>query len=75
MTMLITLRLVFRFVFIPFLQREVDAWVYQRNWTKHRADRKKVLPNGILMLILQKPHKWKAADYKVYFVCTILSHY
>ncbi|KAI9434815.1 hypothetical protein H4582DRAFT_1818292, partial [Lactarius indigo] len=57
--------LVFRFVFIPFMQREVDAWVHQRNWTKRRADRKKVLPNGIPMIILQKPHKWKAADYKI----------
>ncbi|KAH9011327.1 hypothetical protein EDB84DRAFT_1279188 [Lactarius hengduanensis] len=57
--------LVFRFVFIPFIQREVDAWVHQRNWTKRRADRKKVLPNGIPMIILQKPHKWKAADYKI----------
>ena len=26
---------------------------------------KKVLPSGIPMLILKKPHKWKAADYKV----------
>ncbi|KAH8979166.1 hypothetical protein EDB92DRAFT_1937397 [Lactarius akahatsu] len=57
--------LVLHFVFIPFIQREVDAWVHQRNWTKRCADRKKVLPNGILMIILQKPHKWKAADYKI----------
>ena len=75
MKMLIVLSLVFRFVFIPFLQREVDAWVYQRNWTKRRADRNKVLPNGIPMLILKKPHKWNAADYKVYlhvlFTCII----
>lgn len=62
------LSLIFRFVFIPFIQREVDAWVHQRNWTKRRADRKKVLPNGIPMLILQKPHIWKAADYKVWFL-------
>jgi hypothetical protein len=75
MKLLIILRLVFRFVFIPFLQREVDAWVHQRNWTKRRADRKKVLPHGIPMLILQKPHKWKAADYKVYYYYTILLHY
>ncbi|KAH9009812.1 hypothetical protein EDB84DRAFT_1545636 [Lactarius hengduanensis] len=57
--------LIFRFVFIPFIQKEVDAWVHQRNWTKRRADRKKVLPNGIPMLILQKPHRWNAADYKI----------
>ncbi|KAH8991701.1 hypothetical protein EDB92DRAFT_1935041 [Lactarius akahatsu] len=31
--------------------QEVDTW--------------KVLPNGIPMIILQKPHKWKATDYKV----------
>ncbi|KAF8259295.1 hypothetical protein EI94DRAFT_1707224 [Lactarius quietus] len=43
--------LLFRFVFIPFIQQEVEAW--------------KVLPNGIPMLILQKPHKWKAVDYKI----------
>ncbi|KAF8262051.1 hypothetical protein EI94DRAFT_1773282 [Lactarius quietus] len=57
--------LVFRFVFIPFIQKEVDAWVHQRNWTKRCADHKKVLPNGIPMLFFQKPHEWKAADYKV----------
>ncbi|KAF8259282.1 hypothetical protein EI94DRAFT_1773974 [Lactarius quietus] len=57
--------LLFRFVFILFIQREVDAWVNQRNWTKCRADRKKVLPNGIPMLVLHKPHKWKVADYKI----------
>ncbi|KAI9454642.1 hypothetical protein BJY52DRAFT_1205187 [Lactarius psammicola] len=44
---------------------EVDAWVHQRNWTQRRSDRKKVLPKGISMIILQKPHKWKAADYKI----------
>ncbi|KAN0130302.1 hypothetical protein V8E53_011925, partial [Lactarius tabidus] len=55
--------LLFRFIFIPFIQREVDAWVHLHNWTKRCADRKKVLPNGIPMIILQKPHKWKAADY------------
>ncbi|KAH8982770.1 hypothetical protein EDB86DRAFT_3085880 [Lactarius hatsudake] len=57
--------LVFHFVFIPFIQQEVDAWVHQCNWTKHRSDQKKVLPNGTLMIILQKLHKWKATDYKV----------
>ncbi|KAI9429058.1 hypothetical protein H4582DRAFT_1827992 [Lactarius indigo] len=57
--------LVFRFIFIPFIQQEVDAWVNQHNWTKRRADRKKVLPHGIPMIILQKPHKWNAADYKI----------
>ncbi|KAI9428955.1 hypothetical protein BJY52DRAFT_1208165 [Lactarius psammicola] len=57
--------LIFCFVFIPFIQQEVDAWVHQRNWTKRRADRKKALPNGVPMLILQKPHKWGAADYKI----------
>ncbi|KAI9437089.1 hypothetical protein BJY52DRAFT_1130177, partial [Lactarius psammicola] len=57
--------LVFHFVFIPFIQREIDAWVHQCNWTQCRSDRKKVLPKGIPMIILQKPHKWKAADYKI----------
>ncbi|KAN0139571.1 hypothetical protein V8E53_002600 [Lactarius tabidus] len=57
--------LLFCFIFIPFIQQEVDVWVHQQNWTKHRADQKKVLPNGIPMLILQKPHKWKAVDYKI----------
>ncbi len=74
MKTLIIFSLVFRFIFIPFIQREVDAWVYQRNWTKRRSDRKKVLPNGIPMIILQKPHKWKAADYKVYYPYIILHH-
>ncbi|KAH9035212.1 hypothetical protein EDB85DRAFT_1889437 [Lactarius pseudohatsudake] len=49
----------------PTHNREVDTWVHQRNWTKRRSDRKRVLPNGIPMIILQKLHKWKAADYKI----------
>ncbi|KAF8274172.1 hypothetical protein EI94DRAFT_1696117 [Lactarius quietus] len=57
--------LLFRFVFIPFIQWEVDGWVHQRNWTKRCSDRKKVLPNGIPMIIVQKPHRWKAVDYKI----------
>lgn len=69
------LSLIFRFIFIPFIQREVDAWVHQRNWTKRRADRKKALPNGIPMLILQKPHIWKAADYKVRFLNQFIISY
>ena len=59
------LSLLFHFIFIPFIQREVDTWVHQWNWTKHCADQKKVLPNGIPTLILQRPHKWNTADYKV----------
>ncbi|KAA1471497.1 hypothetical protein DENSPDRAFT_776760, partial [Dentipellis sp. KUC8613] len=57
--------LTFRFVFIPYLQRETDDWVHLRNWTKRRADRKKILPNGIPMLVMQKPHQWNAANYKI----------
>ena len=69
---LISFSLVFRYVFIPFLQREVDAWVHLRNWTKRRPDRKKVLPNDIPMIILAKPHKWNAADYKVRLLTCIV---
>jgi len=72
---LIHFSLLFRFIFIPYIQREVNAWVHQCNWTKRRADRKKVLPNGIPMIILQKPHKWKAADYKVCCTCNPLLHH
>ncbi|KAI9437761.1 hypothetical protein BJY52DRAFT_1129917, partial [Lactarius psammicola] len=58
--------LIFHFLFISFIQQEVDTWVHQCNWTKWCANRKKALPNGVPMLILQKPHKWGAADYKVW---------
>lgn len=58
-------RLTFRYVFIPYLQCETDAWVHLRNWTKRRADRKKILPNKIPMLVIQKPHLYGTADYKV----------
>lgn len=38
-------RLIFRWLFIPFLQSELDAWVDRVNNTKKCADRNKILPH------------------------------
>ena len=57
--------LLFRWLAIPWLQSELDAWVVIRNRTAPRADRKKLLPHGIPELIRQKPEKYSVLDFKV----------
>ena len=62
----INFRLLFRWLAIPWLQRELDAWVYQRNMTARRANRHKILPHGIPELIRQQPHRYDSIDFKVH---------
>ncbi|KAJ3754185.1 hypothetical protein EV360DRAFT_73909, partial [Lentinula raphanica] len=57
--------LVFRQIAIPFMQRECDAWMNWRNHSKPRADRTKVLPNGIPALIQKFPHRYGAVSFKI----------
>jgi len=57
--------LVFRWLAIPWLQSELNAWVALRNQTAPRSDRKKVLPHGIPELMRQKPDQFGVKDFKV----------
>ncbi|KAJ7455486.1 hypothetical protein FB451DRAFT_1342284 [Mycena latifolia] len=58
-------KLVFRWLAIPWLQREIDAWVKRFNSTTRRADKHKILPHGIPDLIASKPESFATKDYKV----------
>ncbi|PBK62409.1 hypothetical protein ARMSODRAFT_895602, partial [Armillaria solidipes] len=57
--------LVFRYIFIPWLQQELDEYVVKNNTTKKRHNRKIARPNGVPLLIEQAPERFDAQDYKV----------
>ena len=58
-------RLVFRWLAIPWLQKEVDSYVRIHNTTRRRANRHKVLPNGIPDGMFHNPETVNALDFKV----------
>ncbi|GJE88520.1 hypothetical protein PsYK624_046030 [Phanerochaete sordida] len=58
-------RLVFRFLAIPFLQRELDSYVYRHNTSARRANKHKSLPHGIPDRIFEHPEKFGGKDYKI----------
>jgi hypothetical protein len=57
--------MVFRWVFIPWLQRELDAYRDCVNNTVKQCDHNKVLPHGIPNLIYNTPKDFRALDFKV----------
>ncbi|KAJ7726305.1 hypothetical protein DFH07DRAFT_758178 [Mycena maculata] len=57
--------LVFRWLAIPWLQLELDNYVERFNATPRRADKHKILPQGIPDLIASKPEQYSTTDYKV----------
>jgi len=58
--------LVFRWIAIPWIQSELDRWMFLRNNTAPRSDTKKVLPHGIPFLIRDKPQNYNTLDFKVF---------
>ncbi|KAF8149133.1 hypothetical protein B0H34DRAFT_758164 [Crassisporium funariophilum] len=56
---------VFRWIFIPFLQTELNAWKDLVNNTKKRADRNKVLPHGVPNDIHFFPTRYGCLDFKI----------
>ncbi|OSC97966.1 hypothetical protein PYCCODRAFT_1418679 [Trametes coccinea BRFM310] len=56
--------IVFRWLAIPWLQAELDAWTSQYNLTARRANKNKVLPQGIPMIIAQHPADYNISDFK-----------
>lgn len=59
------IRLVFRWVFIPWLQHELDAYRNRINNSKKRADRNKILPHGVPNHMMERPHDYGFLDFRV----------
>ncbi|CAK5282523.1 unnamed protein product, partial [Mycena citricolor] len=57
--------LVFRWVFIPWLQSELDAYRHRINNSGKRLDRNKILPHGVPTHMLAHPEEYAALDFKV----------
>lgn len=59
-------RLVLRWLAVPWLQHELDLWVTTYNSTPRRSDKHKILPQGIPNMIASKPEQFATKDYKVH---------
>ncbi|KAG1810715.1 hypothetical protein EV424DRAFT_1542835 [Suillus variegatus] len=57
--------MIFHWVFIPWLQQELDAYRDRVNNSAKRRDRNKVLPHGVPTLIYHSPEDFGALDFKV----------
>ncbi|KAJ7277156.1 hypothetical protein C8J57DRAFT_1060751, partial [Mycena rebaudengoi] len=57
--------LVFRWVFIPWLQQELDAYRERVNNTAKRADRNKILPHGVPNHLYEAPEDYGVLDFKI----------
>ncbi|KAJ7729286.1 hypothetical protein B0H14DRAFT_3617421 [Mycena olivaceomarginata] len=57
--------LVFHYVFIPWLQQELDAYRDRVNNTAKRADRNKVLPHGVPNDMYEHPEDYGVLDFKI----------
>ncbi|KAG2029735.1 hypothetical protein BDR03DRAFT_1018013 [Suillus americanus] len=57
--------MVFCWVFIPWLQQELNVYRDQVNNTTKRRDHNKVLPHGVPNLIYDSPEDFGALDFKV----------
>ena len=60
----IKIRLVFRWLAIPWLQEEANSYVYSTNTCRRRANPQKMVPNGIPDAIYENPEIVDALDYK-----------
>ena len=58
-------RLVFRWLAIPWLQKEADAYVYSHNTSRRRASRRKILPRGVPDVMFENPESVDARNFKV----------
>ena len=59
------IRLVFRWLAIPWLQEEANSYVYSNNTSRRRANPQKMVPNGIPDAIYENPEIVDALDYQV----------
>ena len=66
-------RLVFHYIFIPWLQHELDVYVVEANDTKPRYDRTKILPHGRPREIFEHPEEYNTQNFGVSNVICIRS--
>ncbi|KAG1778947.1 hypothetical protein EV702DRAFT_1186286 [Suillus placidus] len=66
--------MVFRWVFIPWLQMELNAYKDRVNNTAKRRDRNKVLPHGIPDMIYNSPEDFGALDFKINIESDAIDH-
>ncbi|KAF8462338.1 hypothetical protein JB92DRAFT_2547437, partial [Gautieria morchelliformis] len=57
--------LVFHWLFIPWLQAELDAWKETHNTAPKRADKNKILPHGRPQVIFEAPHMYDSMAFKI----------
>jgi len=58
-------RYTFRWLFIPWLQVELDSYVYRRNFSSKRADKNKILPHGPPDEIYNYPENYDCRNFRV----------
>ncbi|KAJ7077312.1 hypothetical protein B0H15DRAFT_1003903 [Mycena belliarum] len=66
--------LVFRWVFIPWLQSELDAYRNRVNNTAKRADKNKILPHGVPNHMYEAPEDFGVLDFKIKVDPESISH-
>ncbi|KAG1780114.1 hypothetical protein EV702DRAFT_1043464 [Suillus placidus] len=66
--------LIFRWIFIPWLQCELDGYKDRINNTAKRHDRNKVLPHGVPNLIYDSPDDFGALDFKIILEPGAINH-
>ncbi|KAJ7903946.1 hypothetical protein B0H13DRAFT_2334961 [Mycena leptocephala] len=66
--------LVFRWVFIPWLQKELDAYRDRLNNMAKRVDRNKVLPHGVPNHIYDAPEDFGVLDFKIKVDPAVITH-
>lgn len=67
--------MVFHYIFIPWLQKELDQYRELANDTKPRFNRHKILPHGRPIEIFHHPKDFGTADFNVCFIRNYLSYY
>ncbi|KAJ3559885.1 hypothetical protein NM688_g62 [Phlebia brevispora] len=58
-------RFVFHYIFIPWLQKELDIYRKTFNDTRPRYDRRKILPRGRPIQIFENPEKFHTLDFAI----------
>lgn len=67
-------RMIFRWIFIPWLQEELDSYRDRVNHTAKRRDRNKVHPHGVAELIFDSPQDYGTLDLKFMVDRAALKH-
>ncbi|KIM63440.1 hypothetical protein SCLCIDRAFT_117537, partial [Scleroderma citrinum Foug A] len=66
--------LIFYWVFVPWLQCELDAYKDCVNNTAKCCDCNKILPHGVPELVYTSPEDYGALDFKVCIYCEAIEH-